>query len=221
MKKRNMVLAGAACLLLAALIAVVSLAPGKSAMAETPKDTLIVYFDYSENMGDTTGWDLDAITSASLAGEHGIERGNLLVMRDVLTETVDADVYAIRVTEPYAPGFDAMADPAHEDIANDRQFEFVEPIPDVSGYSTVYIGMPVWWYGLPQPATCFLERVDLSDKNVVYFGIHRGSGDGGNPWTIQEMYENVNLLGSFTVEARTDNEKTRADFIEFLNGLNQ
>lgn len=184
-----------------------------------PKNTLIVYFDFSENIGDTSGWDLDAITSASMAGEHVIERGNLLVMAQMLEERLDADVYAIHITEPYAQTFDGMADQARNDIADGKQFDFVDPIPDLSGYSTIYLGTPVWWYELPQPTTNFLERVDLNGKNLVYFGIHRGSGDSGNPQTIQKLFPNVNLVDTFVVDATTDNEKTRADFAAFLEGL--
>ena len=183
------------------------------------KDTLIVYFDFSENIGDTSGWDLDDITSASMAGEHVIERGNLLVMEQMLQERLDADVYSIQITEPYAQTFDSMADQARNDIADGKQFDFVDPIPDLSGYSTIYLGTPVWWYGLPQPTTNFLERVDLNGKNLVYFGIHRGSGDSGNPQTIQKMFQNVNLVDTFVVEAHTDNNKTRADFAAFLDEL--
>lgn len=189
--------------------------------AETAqKDTLIVYFDFSNNIGDLSGWDLDAITSASMAGEHVIERGNLLVMEWMLEERLDADVYAIRITEPYAQIFDGMADQARNDISDGKQFEFVEPIPELSGYSTIYLGTPVWWYGLPQPTTNFLERVDLNGKNLVYFGIHRGSGDSGNPQTVQKMFPDVNLAGTFVVDAATNNDKTRTDFTAFLDGIN-
>ena len=46
------------------------------AVAEESK-SLIIYFDYSENI-DTTGLDVDAITQASMAGTIARDRGNLL-----------------------------------------------------------------------------------------------------------------------------------------------
>ena len=53
--------------------------------ADTSRKALIVYFDYSENI-DTTGLDVDAISSASIAEGPGVrERSNLLVMLWIIT----------------------------------------------------------------------------------------------------------------------------------------
>ena len=51
---------------------------------------LIIYFDYSENI-DTTGMDVDAISQASMAGTLARDRGNLLVMKEILAERTGAD----------------------------------------------------------------------------------------------------------------------------------
>ncbi|WP_260163286.1 flavodoxin [Leuconostoc mesenteroides] len=50
------------------------------------------------------------------------------------------------------------------------------PLPDVSGYNTVFVGAPVWWGDYPMVVYTFLDAVDLNGKNVVPFATSEGSG---------------------------------------------
>jgi len=187
------------------------------AVAEESK-SLIIYFDYSENI-DITGLDVDAISQASMAGTRARDRGNLLVMKDILAERTGADVYGLHVADPYAPAFEDMMYPAQEEKEKDAVMSFAEELPDLSGYDRIYIGSPVWWYGAPQAVLSYLQQVDMSGKEIVFFGIHRGSGLGGIPEQIEERQPNVKVIARFTVECQTDNEKAAADFNAFLDTL--
>ena len=189
-----------------------------SANAEATGKSLIFYYDYSENI-DTTGLDVDAISQASMAGTRTRDNSNLLVMVDVLKERTNADAYSLRVADLYAPDFMDMMDPAREQKENNEMLAFQEELPDVSQYDVIYFGTPVWWYGAPQAILTVLQQADLSGKQIVFFGIHRGSGFGGIPEEILEYQPNATIVDRFTVECQTDNEKTRADFNAFLDGL--
>ncbi len=60
---------------------------------------------------------------------------------------------------------------------NDKSFR--PPIAetcDVSGYDTVVIGFPVWWYTAPTIINTFIESVDLSGKTIKAFCTSGGSG---------------------------------------------
>lgn len=189
-----------------------------SANAEGTGKSLIFYYDYSENI-DTTGLDVDAVSQASMAGTRARDTSNLLVMVDVLKERTSADVYSLRVADPYAPDFMEMADPAREQKENNEMLQFQEELPDFSQYDVIYFGTPVWWYGSPQAILTVLQQADLSGKQIVFFGIHRGSGFGGIPEEILEYQPNVTIVDRFTVECQTANEKTRADFNAFLDQI--
>lgn len=60
---------------------------------------------------------------------------------------------------------------------NDKSFRppIVESC-DVSGYDTVVIGFPVWWYTAPSIINTFIESVDLSGKTIKAFCTSGGSG---------------------------------------------
>lgn len=188
----------------------------------TGSDSLIVYFDYSENMGDTSNMDVDAITSASLAGMtiDGITENDLEVMKDEIQKQTGADVYSVQITEPYDPDYEKMVNVAQEDQNNDKQFSFKEELPDLSGYNTIYLGMPVWWGGLPQPMASFLEQNDFSGKNIIPFGIHLGSQFGRMIDQIQELQPNATVSeDGLTENSHTPNDQVVSDVDEWLNGL--
>lgn len=56
-----------------------------------------------------------------------------------------------------------------------------QPTSDISGYSTVFVGFPVWWYIEPRIIDTFLESADFSGKTIVPFATSGGSGLGKAP----------------------------------------
>lgn len=184
--------------------------------------SLIVYFDYSENMGDTSDMDADAITSASLDGMtiDGVTENDLLVMRDEIQKQTGADTFSVRVTEPYDPTYENMVNVAQDDQDNDKQFTFVEDLPDLSGYDTIYLGMPVWWGGLPQPMVNLLEENDFSGLTIIPFGINLGSGFGNMINQIEEAQPAANVIeDGLTENSHTPNDEVVSDVDSWLDEL--
>ena len=68
---------------------------------------------------------------------------------------------------------------------------------DVSGYDTIYLGFPIWWYVAPTVINTFLEAYDFTGKMIVLFATSGGS-DFGN--TAAELQPSV--PGAKIVEAK-------------------
>ncbi|MBQ4652005.1 MAG: flavodoxin, partial [Oscillospiraceae bacterium] len=47
-----------------------------------------------------------------------------------------------------------------------------------SGYDTIYLGLPIWWYIAPTIVNSFLETQDFSGKKIVLFATSGGSDFG-------------------------------------------
>ena len=56
---------------------------------------------------------------------------------------------------------------------------------DVSGYDTVYLGFPIWWYVAPTLINTFLEAHDFSGKKIVLFATSGGSDFGNTAAELQ------------------------------------
>lgn len=190
-----------------------------SAMAEGLGNSIIIYFDYSENIV-TDGLDVDAVSSASVAEGPGVrDIGNLLVMVDLIEQRSGAAIYPLHITEKYAPMYMDMVDGARADKENDRQFNFEESLPDLSDVDTVFFGSPIWWYDMPQPVVNFFQQVDLSGKRFMYFSINRGSGNSGVIERLKALQPGLTVAAEYSLDAMQTNESAAEEFNAWLNSL--
>ncbi len=190
------------------------------AAAAKPEKAIIIYFDYSENI-NTEGLDIDAVSQASIAEPERVrDRSNVLVMADMLKERTGAEVYALHITEPYAPKFEDMVDGAQTDKNENRPFSFAEPLPDFQDIDTIYFLSPIWWYTMPQPVRSFFQQVDLSGKQLAYFSINRGSSNGNILNEIAEYQPDTDIFAEHTLSAMIDNDAAEKEFSEYLDTQN-
>ena len=204
---------------IAVLVMAFLLSMGATSLAEGLGNSIIIYFDYSENIV-TDGLDVDAVSSASVAEGPGVrDIGNLLVMVDLIEQRSGATIYPLRINEKYAPMFDDMAQGALDDKENDRQFTFEQPLPDLSDVDTVFFGSPIWWYGMPQPVVNFFQQVDLSGKRFMYFSINRGSGNSGVIERLKEPQPGLTVAAEYSLDAMQTNESAAEEFNAWLDTL--
>ena len=64
---------------------------------------------------------------------------------------------------------------------------------DISPYSVIIIGFPVWWYNAPHIIFSFLESADFSGKIIVPFCTSGGSGIDPAPREIQKLAPNAQV----------------------------
>lgn len=60
--------------------------------------------------------------------------------------------------------------------ANIRIRPEIENKMDISCYSIIYLGFPIWWYRAPNIINSFLEQYDFSNKTIKIFATSGGSG---------------------------------------------
>ena len=65
---------------------------------------------------------------------------------------------------------------------------------DVSGYDTIYLGFPIWWYVAPTLINTFLEAYDFTGKKLVLFATSGGSGFGNTVAELQLSVPNAEIV---------------------------
>ena len=178
--------------------------------------TLIAYFAYSENMGDVSNMDVDAIASASLNRHTDNTEGNLQVMAQVIRDKIGADVFHILMNQPYDPDYSAMLPTAINQMENKDWPALQAKIENLADYDVIYLGTPVWNGMLPPAMHTFFAENDLSGKTIVPFGINLGSGFGRIIDEIKELAPNATVTDGFTINASTANDKVKSDFLTWL-----
>lgn len=158
---------------LAAAAAASVLYLGISCAAAADK-TAVVYFSKAENSAgtDTT----DALSSASVVKGRS-ETGSTAYIAELIADRVKGELFSIKTVKPYPASFDETIRQNHYEQQHGI-FPAVTNVPDLSAYSVVYLGYPVWNMRPPQPIYSFLERSDLKKKRIVLFCTHDGYGAG-------------------------------------------
>ena len=131
-----------------------------------------------------------------------------------LAEAVNGDLYEIVPAVPYT-----KADLNWMDKHSRSTLEMADPasrpaiagaLPDVSGYDTVFVGFPIWWYVAPTIINTFLEGCDLSGKTVVPFATSGGSGMGETNLKLQPSCPGSRLLEGKVMKSRSSKETLEA-----------
>lgn len=195
----------------------------KNSQGETTVDlsnqkALAAYFSYGENIKNEQNLSVDAVSSASLSSTDN-ENGNLQIMSQVIHDKTDADVFSIKVTEPYDDEYEVMRERAYEELDNESFPNLLQEVENMDNYNVIYIGTPVWSGNLPRPVATFLSENDLSDKTIIPFGIHLGSGFGTIIDEIKELCPNSTVIEGFTINASTSNDEVKDEFGKWLDEI--
>ena len=86
---------------------------------------------------------------------------------------------------------------------------------DLTGYTTVYIGYPIWWGEEPRIMCTFVESHDFTDKTVVPFCTSGGSGIGRSGDDLAKLAGTGNWLKG----ARHSGGISEDELLDWVNGL--
>ena len=99
-----------------------------------------------------------------------------------IADVIDADLYEIVPAEIYTQN-----DLNWNDEKSRSSVEMRDPasrpaiageLPNLTQYSVVFVGFPIWWYVAPHIINSFLESYDWAGKTVVPFATSGGSAMG-------------------------------------------
>lgn len=146
--------------------------------------TLVVYFSapVAERQGQ-----VDGISSASRTTDTGSYKGNTQYIAELISRETNADLFEIEAANAYPDTYDQMVKRAREEQDANARPAMKNQVSDISQYSTIYIGYPIWWSDMPQILYTFFDAYDLSGKEIIPFCTHAGSGLSGTVGRITSL----------------------------------
>lgn len=153
---------------------------------------LVAYFTAAEN-GET-----DAMTSASKLTFWGEDMGNAEAMANVVASYMGGDLFSIQTVKDYPLEYNDLADDAKAEQDNGELPELATSV-DISGYDTVFVVYPIWWYTMPQPIYSFLDEYDFSGKTLIPVTTHEGSGLADSVSKFKELEPDATVLDGYSV----------------------
>ena len=92
--------------------------------------------------------------------------------------------------------------------------EVKNKVTNISDYSEVIIGFPVWWYTAPTIINTFIEENDLTNKKIYLFLTSGGSTVNGSFTDLSNKYPNLNFVSGI----KFNRNVTKEDVINWLEG---
>ena len=178
---------------------------------------------------DSAGGDKALVVYFSRTGEQYevgvIDKGNTAIVAEMIAEATGADSFEILPKEDnYPTTYDELTEVAKQEQSDNARPAFAGEVPDLSQYSTVFIGAPVWWGDWPMIMyTFFEENADaLAGKTLIPFSTHAGSGLSGFDSKLAEacpkstVGEGLAIAGT---DAQNDQEGVRNTVNDWLSDL--
>ena len=154
-----------------------------------------------------------------------IDKGNTAIVADMIAEQTGADVFELLPQEDYYPyTYDELTDVAKKELNENARPAYAGEVPDLSQYSTIFIGAPVWWGDWPMIMyTFFEENADgLAGKTLIPFSTHAGSGLSGFDRKLSGACPNSTVgtgLAIAGTDAQNNQESVRQNVNDWLSGL--
>ena len=108
-----------------------------------------------------------------------------------LAKSIGADLYEIAPKTPYTKADLNWNDKKSRSTVemNDRSArpEIAASVNDMTAYSTVFVGFPIWWYREPSIIDTFMESHEFNGVTVVPFATSGGSGLGDSAKNMQAL----------------------------------
>ena len=108
-----------------------------------------------------------------------IDKGNTSIVAEMISEETGADLFEVIPEEDHYPmTYSELTDVAKQEQNDNARPAYAKDVPDLSQYSTIFIGAPVWWGDWPMIMYTFFENnaEGLSGKTLIPFSTHEGSG---------------------------------------------
>lgn len=162
--------------------------------------TLVVYFSapVAERQGQ-----VDGISSASCTTDTGSYKGNTQYIAELISQETNADLFEIEAADAYPNTYDRMVTRAQEEQNANARPAMKNQVRNISEYSTIYVGYPIWWSDMPQILYTFFDAYDLSGKDIIPFCTHAGSGLSGTVGRIRNLEPDAEVYSGLAIY-RTD-----------------
>ena len=138
--------------------------------------------------------------------------GSTKQIADYIKEKIGADVIRLETVKTYPSDYNEMLDTAKEEQRNGGRPELKNKNINIADYDTIFLGYPIWWGEIATPVYTFLDRHDLSGKEIAPFVTSGSSGLSGTPNDIKREESGAEILDAMSITSSTlSNYKSLTD----------
>lgn len=120
--------------------------------------------------------------------------GNTKQIAEYIKEATNGDIFEIETIDTYPSEYKSTTEQAKKEIKEGYKPAIKSKVNNINDYEIVFIGSPCWWSTIAPAVSTFLTEHDLSNKTVIPFSTHGGSGLANNAKDTAKLTPNSNVL---------------------------
>ena len=156
------------------------------------------------NAADTT----EAVSNSKTLVVFFSATGTTKGVAQMIANATGADTYEILAAQPYTEADLNWNDKTSRTTTeqNDKSVrpEIGSEKISLDGYTTIYVGYPIWWGEEPRIMDTFAESYDFTGKTMIPFCTSGGSGIGSSGKNLAERAGTGNWIEGDRLSADTD-----------------
>lgn len=149
--------------------------------AEEPAESETAQAEEQETASDETASN-NAQNGSDVLVVYFSATGTTKGVAEKIASITGADIYEIKAAQEYTEADldwnDSDSRTTHEQNDKSVRPEIGSDPVSLEGYSTIYIGFPIWWGEEPRIMDTFVESYDFDGKTMIPFCTSGGSGIG-------------------------------------------
>lgn len=173
---------------------------------------LIAYFSWAENAVQDN---IDAMTSPSVSAP-----GNVAQLASWIHEETGGEFFSIQVANQYPADWDGCLSCANKEKADHVHPALSKTLDNIEKYDVIFLSFPNWWYSCPMAVYSFLDKHDLSGKQIYLFCSH---GTGGLASSVKDITaalpNNTTVSDNVFHVYQDDTHSAQKDILKWLKEL--
>ncbi len=166
------------------------------------------------------------VTYFSRSGENWqvgyVSKGSTQIVAEMISEEINSNLFRIEPMIPYPDDYNEMLNVSREETRTNARPDIKYTIDDFDKYDTIFLGYPIWNNTCPMIIRTFIESYDFSDKTIIPFSTHAGSGLGSSVSVLKSELPNAKILDGFSIQGTTvqnNVEEARKQVRNYIDGL--
>lgn len=141
--------------------------------------------------------------------------GNTKTIAEKIKNITDGQLFEIKTIKEYPRNYTDIVNLAKQEKEQDIKPELANKI-DISGYDTIFLGTPVWWYTFATPVKTFLSENDFSGKTIIPFCTHGGGGAYSTYSDMEKLCPGAEIKAGFT---SYENSAKESEIEQWINSV--
>ena len=137
-----------------------------------------------------------------------LEKGKTEIAAEIISSIIEADIFEIVADKKYPIKYDDCIEIAKKELRENSRPKLKDNI-DIKEYDIIFVGYPNWWGTMPMPVWTFLEEKDFTNKKVLPFCTHEGSGLGKSESDIKKLTGGAEVLKGLAINGSEVNNSEK------------